>query len=269
MLLEGGKKLWEVLLTDSTGEFKFLRTLPSNLVNSRNLRRVVEEVVEAAPVRPRVIRFFRGQMFNMISIAIQGMDVEVRPSRRVHSLLAWLEERERSVYPNMPGYSPQLRQQTVLDYDVAQPDRLPDVLKSESYAFVALRAESFWSREVNEQNIGRGYLCPLEGMPRTGWIQGLTLFSRRAEAVAAWMSGLEISHIKADLVGRELLLHTDINRQFVVAPLTEAQKREAQVFERTKASSSGFHFLSVQESPDAEDVQGFWLLRQFGDSVFT
>ena len=269
VLVEGGKKLWEVLLTDSTGEFKYLKTLPSNLVNSRNLRRVVEEVVEAAPVRPRVIRFFRGQMFNMISIAIQGLDVEVRPSRRVHSLLSWLEERERSVYPQMPGYSPQLRQQTVLDYDAAQSDRLPDVLKSESYAFVALRAESFWSGEVNRENINRGHLCPLAGMPRTGWIQGLALFSRRADAVAAWMSGLEISHVKADLVSRELLLHTDISKQFVIAPLSEAQKREAQVFERTKANSNGFHFLSVQASPDADDVEGFWLLRQFGDSVFT
>ncbi len=53
----------------------------------------------------------------------------------------WLEDREKNVYPKMAGYNPQLRQQTILDYDVTQPDRLPDVLRAESYAFVALPAE--------------------------------------------------------------------------------------------------------------------------------
>ena len=53
----------------------------------------------------------------------------------------WLEDREKNVYPKMDGYNPQLRQQTILDYDVTQPDRLPDVLRAQSYAFVALPAE--------------------------------------------------------------------------------------------------------------------------------
>jgi hypothetical protein len=167
----------------------------------------------------------------------------------------------------MTGYNAQLKQQTILDYDVVSPDRLPDVLKSESYAFVALRAESFWSKEVNEDNINKGYLCPIKDMPTTGWIQGITLFSRRAESVAAWMNGLELSHIKADLISRELILHTDISKQYVVAPLMEAQKREAQIFEKTKSASNGYHFLSIQSSPESEDVEGFWLLKQFGDNI--
>lgn len=267
VLLEDGKKLWEVLITDSKGDFKYCKTLASNLVNSRNLRRVIEEVIEEAPIRPRIVRFFRSQMFNMISIALQGLEVEVKPSRRTHALLMWLQQREGEVYPSLPGYNPQLKQATILDYDVVQPDRLPDVLKAESYAFVALRAESFWSREVNEENINKGYLCPIDDMPKEGWIQGITLFSKRAESVAAWMNGLELSHIKADLIARELVLHTDISKQFVLAPLMEAQKKEGQIFERTKAASAGYHFLSIQSSPEAEDVEGFWLLRQFGDNL--
>lgn len=39
-----------------------------NLVNSRNLRKVIEDVIEESPVRPKTIRFFRNQMFNMINI---------------------------------------------------------------------------------------------------------------------------------------------------------------------------------------------------------
>ena len=43
----------------------------------------------------------------------------------------------------------------------------------------------------------------------------------------------------------------------------DAQKREAQIFEKGKTASLGFHFLSVQSDPDAEDVEGFWLMREF------
>jgi len=223
--------------------------------------------MEEAPVRPTKIRFFRNQMFNMITIALSTLDVEVKPSRRTHNLFMWLDEREQSVYPKMPGFNPQLRQQTILDYEVSQPDRLPDVLKAESYAFVALPAEVFWNGEVNAENINRGRLCPIREMPKTGWIHGITLFSKRAEAVASWMNGLEIASLRGDLLTRELMLNTDISTQFVVAPLLEAQKREAQIFEKGKSDAAGYHFLSVQSSPDAEDVQGFWLLRAFNPSL--
>jgi hypothetical protein len=41
---EKGKKLWEVLLCDKSGNYRVARNMPSNLVNSRELRRVVQEV---------------------------------------------------------------------------------------------------------------------------------------------------------------------------------------------------------------------------------
>ena len=116
-----GKKLWEILLTDSEGSFRYLKTIPSNLVNSRNLRNAVEEIMEQAPVRPKMIRFFRNQMFNMITIALSTLEVEVKPSRRTHNLFSWLSEREKFIYPKMAGYNAQLKQQTILDYDVSQP----------------------------------------------------------------------------------------------------------------------------------------------------
>ena len=57
-------------------------------------------------------------------------------------------------------------------------DRLPDVLKAESYAFVALPAEAFWDGQVNSENIKRGRLCPTRDLPKTGWVHGITLFSK-------------------------------------------------------------------------------------------
>lgn len=267
VLGDDGKKLWEVLVTDSKSKFRYIKTIPSNLVNSRNLRKVVEDLIEDATVKPKIVRFFRNQMFNMITIALSTLDVEVKPSRRTNSLFMWLQEREENVYPKMSGYDPKLRQQTILDYDVSQPDRLPDVFKAQKYAFVVLPAESFWSNEVNEENSKMGYLAPIGGMPKTGLIHGIVLYSSRAESIAAWMNGLEIAFLKADLLGRELILNSDISTQFIVAPLMDAQKTEAQIFEKGKAGSNGYHFISVQEKPDADEVEGFWLLRQFDDNL--
>ena len=264
---DDGKKLWEILLTDSEGTFRYLKTIPSNLVNSRNVRSAVEEVMEQSPVRPKIIRFFRNQMFNMITIALSTLDVEVKPSRRTYNLFSWLSERDLNIYPTMKGYNPQLKQQTILDYDVTQPDRLPDVLKAQSYAFVALPAESFWNQEVNKDNINKGMLSPIRDLPKSGWVHGITLFSKRSESVAAWMSGLEIASVRADLLSKELVLNTDISTQFIIAPLMEAQKKEAQIFEKGKTVANGYHFLSVQESPESEEVDGFWLVRQFNDDL--
>jgi hypothetical protein len=61
-----GKKLWEVLITDSSNSFRYSKVLSSNAVNSRELRKVVEGVMEMADVKPSTIRFFRGAMFNMV-----------------------------------------------------------------------------------------------------------------------------------------------------------------------------------------------------------
>lgn len=101
----GGKKLWEVLLTDSTGSFRFCKTLPSNQVNSKELRKTVEELMDDAtlPVKPTTIRFFRGAMFNMINIALTDLDIVGRPSRCTYAIAQWLEERHRDVYPGMEG----------------------------------------------------------------------------------------------------------------------------------------------------------------------
>lgn len=53
-------------MTDSSGNMRIQRVLPSNKVNSREVRRVVEEIIDESEVKPSTIRFFRGAMFNMV-----------------------------------------------------------------------------------------------------------------------------------------------------------------------------------------------------------
>lgn len=56
-----GKKLWELLVTDSAGSFYHAEAVPSNCVNSRELRKRVQALIDASAVKPRAIRFFRAQ----------------------------------------------------------------------------------------------------------------------------------------------------------------------------------------------------------------
>ena len=41
----------------------------------------------------------------------------------------------------------------------------------------------------------------------------------------------------------------------------------AQIFEKGKTASAGYHFLSVQATPESDEVEGFWLIRQFDSDL--
>ena len=121
-----GKKLWELLVTDGTGSFRHVEAVPSNCVNSRELRTRVQRVIDASSVKPENIRFFRKQMKNMISIALGDLpEVRCVPSRATYQLQAWLEEREATVYPRMSGY----RKPRPEAPGMKMPVRLPEQLR--------------------------------------------------------------------------------------------------------------------------------------------
>ncbi|CAM9140179.1 unnamed protein product [Discosporangium mesarthrocarpum] len=258
-----GKKLWELLMCDSTGNFRHVEPIPSNMVNSREVRKVIEGVIELVPggSRPTVIRFFRNAMFNMIDIALRDVDVAVKPCRTTYSMYQWLQEREKDVYPNMEGYKPSMAQPAF--FDIRTPSPLPDALRGEQYAFVSLPISEFRKGNINEENIGVGRLCPLDpSLPDDAMIPGLAIFTLRCGPLATWMTGLEVAFFKANLKSRELVLECGINTQYLVARVLGEQRTEAQGFEESKVKLGGLHFVSVQKEPDSEDVAGFWLLKE-------
>jgi len=270
-VMVNGKKLWEVLLTDSSGSFRICETLPSNKVNSRELRRVVEEAMEASEVKPSTIRFFRGAMFNMINIALSEVDVVARPSRCTFALAQWLEQRNRDVYPNMDGYRAAMagggaRGPSFLD--VRTPVKLPDALRGEKYAFVSLPLAEF--REgggVTNDNVGVGRLCPVDpDLPADAFVQGVVILTTRAKALASWLAGTEVSGFKCDLRKRTLVMETNIDNQYLMARLDDVQRAEGAAFEEGKDALGGLHFVSVQVDED-DDPAGFWLLKEFPDGL--
>lgn len=267
-----GKKLWEVLITDSAGSFRFRKALPSNSVNSKTLRQTVEDVIDLAVVKPSTIRFFRGAMFNMINIALQELpDVTSKPSRCTFQLASWLEELYSTTYPDMPGYNPGMLVGAGAPsfLNVKTPVKLPDALRGEQYAFVALPVAEFLpGGDVNDENIGVGRLCPLpttgpsqQQLPGDAFVQGIVILTTRAKALASWLAGSEVVALTADLRKRILTMEAGIDTQFLMAKLNDQQRAEAAAFEEGKDALSGLHFLSVQVSDDDEEPAGFWLLR--------
>ncbi|GKY90399.1 hypothetical protein MPSEU_000013800 [Mayamaea pseudoterrestris] len=265
----GGKKLWEVLITDSTGSFTFCQELPSNQVNSKTLRKVVDDLMEQVEVKPTIIRFFRGAMFNMVSIALADLPVTSRPSRCTFALAAWLEDRHEHVYPNMEGYNVNMRQSATPSFlDVRTPVKLPDALRGEKYAFVGLPVSEFMAGGgVSAENIGVGRLCPLpKDVPGDAFVQGIVVISARAKALATWLAGTEVYAMTADLRKRVLTMESDIDTQYLMAKLNDQQRSEAAAFEEGKDLLQGLHFVSVQLTDD-DDPEGFWLLRELPTSI--
>lgn len=265
-VLVDGKKLWEVLITDSTGTLRICESLPSNRVNSRELRRVVEDAMENSDVKPSTIRFFRGAMFNMINIALSEIEVVARPSRCTFALASWLEERNRDVYPQMTGYKPSMANPDGLGsafLDVRTPVKLPDALRGEKYAFVALPLAEFRpGGDISSENIGVGRLCPVDlTLPADAFVQGIVVLTSRAKALASWLAGTEVAGFKADLRRRTLTMEADISTQYLVARLNDIQRAEGAAFEEGKDQLNGLHFVSVQENEN-ENPAGFWLLRE-------
>eukprot|EP00171_Calliarthron_tuberculosum_P017681 IDg17681t1 len=192
-----GKKLWELIITDTTGAFEHVEAIPNSLVNSRDLKKRISAVIEDAPTRPTIIRFFRMQMRNMISIALADLNIQVRPSRRTYALQQAIRYREANVYPGMPGFQPSLLAQpaTFLGPDLALTRRLPDALRCDSFAFARFplaQLEEFFSESDPRDYFGEKCLVGPD-VARDALIPGLVIRASRAAAIAGWMSGVELA----------------------------------------------------------------------------
>lgn len=269
VLDENNKRRWEVLIcegvvdtqTDPAQGFRYSKFVSNSEVNSVTLQSALEEAIAQAPAPPSGIRYFRYQMQNMIQRACDGIGVPARPSRRTLALQQWLTERNQTVYPTQAGYT------TAPTPSVAAPPptprALPDALMGQKWAFVTLEAKSF--QDLPDWDIGFGEAFPLSMTP-IGTdipIPGLLIFSPRANALAAWMSGLELSHWRVES-GKtpQLVLETGAADSWILANLsTPALAAEAQVFETAKHKANQVHFLGVQTKPGSPSFAGFWLLK--------
>ncbi len=270
LLDENQKKVWEVLVCESPSDtrtkidslFRYAQYCPSTQVNSVWLRTALEEAISKATEAPKKIRFFRRQMSNMITKACKDLGIPAQPSRRTLVLNQWLQQRMEEVYPKEPGYeavtNPSVRLENLL------PQRLPDALEGQQWAFVTLPGADF--AQMHEWEIGFGEAFPLElaQVSPQARIPGVLIFSPRALPLAGWMSGLELAWLKFDQsLGARLLLETGGTESWILANINNPQTlAEAKGFEEAKQKSNGVHFITVQSDPQAESFAGFWLLQE-------
>lgn len=273
VLDDNQKKQWEVLICESPTDvqsdldslFRYSKFCGSTEVNSVWLKTAIQEAIDQAPAPPDRIRFFRRQMNNMIVKGSQDAGIPAYASRRTPVLHQWIQQRIAEVYPTLPNY--QASRNPSVGYPPNVPQPLPDALEGEKWTFVSLSASAF--TEMPEWDIGFGEAFPLElvGIAPDTPIPGLLIFSGRAQALAAWMSGLELAFIQS--LGAEgtapprLILETGVSEAWILAALTtEDLVAEGDQFEAAKQQAQGVHFLAVQSDPDSDAFAGFWLMQE-------
>lgn len=269
ILDENQKKVWEVLVCESPLDtrtnpdrlFRYAQYCPSTEVNSVWLRKALTDAIASSGTTPVKFRFFRRQMSNMITKACLDLGIPAQASRRTPAVLQWLQQRMEEVYPQQPGY--QKATNPSVKIELPSPQRLPDPLIGQQWAFVNLEAAAF--EEMHEWDIAFSEAFPLQmgGITPETQVPGLIIFSSRALPLAGWLSGLELAFLKfnSSPVPR-LLLETDATDSWILANLKNPQIAEAQAFETVKQQANGVHFLAVQDSPQAQSFAGFWLLQE-------
>ncbi len=267
---EEGKKVWEVLICETPLEindkaeslFRYTQFCPSTEVNSIWLKQAIEQAIAQAPSPPSRIRFFRRPMANMITKACKELAIPAVASRRTYALLIWIKDRLETVYPTLPNY--QATTNPSVQFLPSKPQKLPDALEGQKWAFVTLEAQGFEEMPEWEIDFGESFGLPMMGLEADTSIAGVIIFSPRATALAAWMSGLELAYLHVDRESRpNLVLETGENDSWILASLTDAATQdEAKGFEATKQKAKNVHFLAVQSDPNSESFAGFWMLQE-------
>jgi len=269
---ENGKKRWELLITSTNNfkgkkNFKWEKMCPASTVNSIWLKDALEEAIDDAKKQgwdtPSVIRCWRSSMKTMIKRAADQIGIELISSRRTYSLLEWLIDRERNLYPQQKGYT---------GVNLAPPSNpitnqaipLPEEVRGDSWSFASLSLNTL--READEWEIEFSNLIPIkESINENISIPGIRLFSpKRSLALSAWLGGLEPAKLLIE--GTQIILEAGQADRWLVTDVEEEAKNAIKNnFINSKREADGLQFISVQKSPEQNSLDGFWMLRDIGE----
>jgi hypothetical protein len=272
-----GKKRWELLICSSplSGQgnpespmFRFALTCPAASVNSIWLRQSLELALANAAEQgfgmPKRLRCWRGSMRTMVQRAAEGLGLDLVPSRRCYALIDWLQERERFVYPAEAGFQagPLAPPPTPVR---PVPVPLPEAARGDSWNWATLPLQAL--AEAADWDTGFQSLlpCPPDLEPSLP-VPGIRLFSkRRSLAIAALVAGLE--PVRLEVVGRQLILEAGQEDRWLIANLTEQEAESAlAVLAEARGRGGALQFIAVQPDPEANQLDGFWMLRDLADA---
>lgn len=280
-VLEGdGRKRWELLicatpvvLSQAVSDqrvsvpFRFEKRCSADTVNSQWLREAIAEALELAQTdghpAPRRLRCWRGSMRAMVQRAAETLGITVLPSRRCFTLIEWLSERERDLYPLQEGYlagplAPPPQPQRAL------PMAWPEVVRGDQWSWAMLPLSDL--SEAQDWPIGFSGLLPIPAyLDPQAAVPGIRLFSRaRALAIAGWLEGLE--PVRLEVEQGQLVLEAGLDDRWRLANLPENETAAArEAFARAREEAGGLQFLAVQHTQDDSHFEGFWMLRDLPD----
>jgi hypothetical protein len=275
-----GRKRWELLICATPpvsaggvdapaapSHFRFEKRCAAASVNSQWLREALADALDLAEQenhpRPRRLRCWRSSMRPMVQRAAEALGLMVLPSRRCFSLIDWLRERERLLYPLEEGYMagplappPQPQRPVALPW--------PEVARGDRWSWATLPASTLG--EAGEWSIGFGDLLRLpSGLEARALVPGIRLFSRRrALALAGWLAGLEPVRLEVDQ--EQLVLEAGLDDRWRLATLTTREAAATrEILARARQEAAGLQFLAVQAQEEDTHFEGFWMLRDLPD----
>merc|ERR1712187_367137 len=261
-----GKKIWELLVTDSKRSFVFSEFYQNNMINSVRLKESLEKFLRhPGTKRPERCLFFRSQMQIIISRALSDLEIKPVPSRRCLSIMYLLEERIDTVYKKSSGYIE--TNTTAYTFEKAIPRDLPDALRGEQWTFIQLSASKLEkeTQKIEQKKIFGSKLAfnvITTYVKSKTYIPGVAVFSSRAVPLAAWTNCLEIAALSADIEKSSLVLETGIDQRWKYGSYrrSESADQEALAWEIAKKTVHGIHFLAILPEPDSEPT-GLWVMQ--------
>ena len=268
ILESDGKKRWELLITSSQQItdiefFKWEKICPANEVNSIWLKEALQEAIKEASCQgwspPKKLRCWRKSMRTMIKRAASQLDLEVIPSRRTYTLIEWLATREKDIYPKEQGYMFGPIAPAPLEFlndAVPLPESARGDLFSLDYLPIGvIKDAAEWPIEFN------GLISLPSTENKEILIPGLRLFSkRRSLALAGCINSLE--PVRLVIRKNQLLLEAGQEDQWLVTDLsTETAIELERTLVESKNHAGGLQFLSVQKSPEEQNFEGFWMMK--------
>lgn len=244
-----GENLWELLICDDSGQFRYNATCPPHQANSTWITAQFQQACQQLVAEK--IQIFRPQALSLITTAANNLNIAVEATRRTPQLKAWLDEKHYNY-----------------TLEKAPPLPLPDNLLGETWRFAALPARDviteFCDRPIPILHLPE-YLDPLHlGLASNQPIPGIIVYGgRQSMPLARWIqtqNPVWINYIPGNPDG--LILEAGLAERWVFSTFEDEEvKNAARIYQQRQIAAKGLHFLLIQPDDSGITYTAMWLLQ--------